>query len=301
MSQITPRILRFLIVFLIPRRSTYFIGMVLVRFSRWIRRFFRKSDSDKTNNSVALVKNAMGSVKMELDVNSYMGGSIFWSGYHHINEIIFLDNFLTSAMTFVDIGANQGEFTLFAASKLKRGRVIAFEPVSKQYSSLRKNIELNGFLNVETYQFGLSDKEGTFPVYTSISENNHHGKNEGLSSLYKSEVQDTFEEEIQLKIFDIYFKEQLERIDFIKIDIEGAELYALKGMESHIQKYKPVILIEMGEEAFNSAGYSIDDVLEFMRGHGYSLYSLNRGELRRQVEAFADWGNYIFKVDSTVK
>ena len=112
----------------------------------------------------------MGNIKMELDTNSYMGGSLFWSGFHHLNECLYLNSFLTNNMVFVDVGANQGEFSLFAASKIKEGKVWSFEPVSSNIKMLKKNIALNNFSQIELFEFGLLDEETDLPVYTSNDE-----------------------------------------------------------------------------------------------------------------------------------
>ena len=91
---------------------------------------------------------------MRVDRNSYMGGSIFWNGFHHASELIFLNKYLKSDMTFIDIGANQGEFTLFAADKLKDGSVLAFEPTPFQLGLLEQNVQLNNFSHVSIHKFG---------------------------------------------------------------------------------------------------------------------------------------------------
>ena len=143
MKLLIPKILRFLINPLIIKKTTYLPAMLLVRFSRRLRHKFYLSGEE-----MSLVSNCMGAIKMKVDKNSYMGGSIYWSGFHHINEILYLRSFLEPNMTFIDIGANQGEFSLFAATKLTSGRVISFEPVNKQYNYFVTNIQLNKFKNI---------------------------------------------------------------------------------------------------------------------------------------------------------
>ena len=290
MKKFLPKILRFFVCKFIVYKPFYLPSMVLVRLSRKLRYQYFNSNEEKS-----LVNNSMGNIKMEVDKNSYMGGSIYWSGYHHINEILYLNKFLKNDMTFIDIGANQGEFSLFAASKLNNGKVISFEPVSKQYNYFIKNIELNNFKNIEINQYGLSDQISKLPVYTSLNKKIHGGTHEGLSTLYKSEERSEFEENIDLKIFDEEYKEKLSRLDFIKIDIEGAELFALKGMKNTIEKFKPDILIEINNDTFKSAGYTINDILYFLEIFNYKPFKIFRGNLYEHKGDFSNWGNYIFK------
>ena len=290
MKLLIPKILRFLINPLINKKITYLPAMVLVRFSRKLRHKYYQSGEE-----MCLVNNCMGSIKMRVDKNSYMGGSIYWSGYHHVNEMLYLNSYLEAEMTFIDIGANQGEFSLFAASKLTSGRVISFEPVNKQYNYFVTNIQLNNFKNIELNHYGLSNEIGQLPIYTSNNSVLHGGVHEGLSTLYQSGDRVEYEQTVDLKVFDDVYKDKLSRLDFIKIDIEGAELFALKGMKKHIEKFKPDILIEMNNDTFSSAGYTMKDVTDFLFEFHYKPYKIHRGLLSAHSGNFSDWGNYIFK------
>lgn len=293
MKNSAPKVLRFLVNLFVIHRATYFLGMVFVRLSRKMRHKYR---AKIYREEMTLVPNAMGHIKMKVDKNSYMGGSIYWSGFHHVSEILFLNSFLTPDMVFVDVGANQGEFSLFAASRLKKGKVISFEPVKKQHDYLLENKALNQFEQIELYRYGLSDKAGSFPIYTSSDQDLHSGLHEGLSTLYQSGDRNEFEEEIELRVFDKEFENSLNRLDFIKIDVEGAELFALKGMEKQLTKFKPMILIEMNDDTFSAAGYSMREMSSYLSSLGYKAFPLRRGKLLSQTDSFDNWGNYIFKV-----
>lgn len=216
---------------------------------------------------------------MKVDKNSYMGGAIYWTGFHHINELLYLKSFLKKDMTFVDIGANQGEFSLFACKMLKEGNVLAFEPVKSQLDLLKESVKLNHFQNIQIYDFGLFDKPGQFEIYTSIDTKTHSGTNDGLSSLFKSEDRNELEQIVEVKVFDDVFFDDLTRLDFVKIDIEGSEFFALKGMLKTLQKFKPGILIEMNKVTFEEAGYTVLDVHSFLTDLGYKCYNIFRGRL----------------------
>jgi hypothetical protein len=118
--------------------------------------------------------------------------------------------------------------------------------------------------------------------------------NEGLSSLYSSSDRNILQEVIQIKVFDDLFFNDLDRLDFIKIDVEGAELFALEGMVKSIQKFKPVILIEINEETFRAANYATKDVVDFFYNLGYGFFEIRKGKLLNiEVTSFEKWGNYI--------
>jgi hypothetical protein len=113
--------------------------------------------------------------------------------------------------------------------------------------------------------------------------------------LYPDEYRSVQEEIIQLKVFDSLFFDKLERLDFIKIDIEGAELPALKGMLKTITKFKPQILIEISSETIKNTNYEFEELLEFFEKLNYQAYSLFRGNLVKENDLkLTSWGNYIF-------
>ncbi|MBK9734235.1 MAG: FkbM family methyltransferase [Saprospiraceae bacterium] len=285
-------LLRKISIFLISRDITYYPGMVSVRIGRKLREITYREGKNPDFQTIQMFKH----IKIYVDRFSYMGGSIFWTGFHHLNEVLFLNKYLSPDMTFIDIGANQGEFTLLAASKLTSGHVLAFEPVSLQRKLLEKNKEINNFNNIKIFDYGLGDKLSQLPIYTSEDTNLHHGRHEGLSSLYSSSERNILQEIIDIKVFDDLFLNQLDRLDFIKIDIEGAELYALKGMIKSIQKFKPTVLIEINEDTFNSAGYHTSDVILFFKDYNYSFYKISKGHLiESKIQNFDKWGNYIAK------
>ena len=295
MNSLTSSILRKLISKLIFRDHTYLLGMVFVRFSRKLRKKSYLSFEQNKQNEI-IIENCLGGLRMQINPYNYMGGSIYWSGFHHIAEIVYLNRFLHTEMNFVDIGANQGEFSLFAASKIKDGQIYSFEPVKRQFNTLIKNKEINNITSIIPFNFGLSDTKGELPIYTSSNTNLHHGNHEGLSTLYPTEERNILEDTVQLEVFDTLFFENLKRLDFIKIDIEGAELFALQGMKKTISKFKPEILIEINDETFHSAGYSSKEMISFLAEFGYKPYKIFRGNLISIDNINTDWGNYIFKI-----
>ena len=176
-----------------------------------------------------------GDIKMRLDRSSYIGGSIYWLGYHHWRELDYLKKNLKPDMVFVDIGANQGEFTLFSAKYLDKGAVLSFEPQKDMFQSLKENIGLNSFDNISCFNYGLGDKERTVDLYTSKDVKPHGGLHEGLFTAYPSGSRDEYIQKISIRrLDDVLSENAVERIDYIKIDVEGGELFVLKGAQGII-------------------------------------------------------------------
>ncbi|MBX3298117.1 MAG: FkbM family methyltransferase [Acidobacteria bacterium] len=214
-----------------------------------------------------------GNLRLRLDILSYMGSCVYWYGYYSKEELMVLDRILCPEMTFVDIGANNGYFTLFAAKRLPKGCVVAFEPVKETFENLCRNVASNGFLNVLTLELGLSDgnqKEGA--IYSSDDD-----FKDALSTLFPTGNRDQILQRIELTTLDEKVEDLgLARLDIIKIDIEGAELPALRGAKNCIERFRPTILIEINQEMYTSAGYTVGDVTSFFRMFDYDFYLIER-------------------------
>ncbi|MBK8034016.1 MAG: FkbM family methyltransferase [Chloroflexi bacterium] len=230
-----------------------------------------------------------GSLKMKLRRSTYLGGLIYWHGYQSRNELLLLNRLLSPDMTFVDIGANMGEFTLFAAKRLTNGQVIAFEPQPSLYQLLQENIALNHFQQVRTYNLALADQPGTLTMYTSTDAVAHAGVNEGLASLFQSTERAEVVGEVAVELLDTLLEHE-PRIDFIKLDVEGAEPLVLRGAKKLLAKHKPQILMELNREALTAGGSSPEFVLGELRELGYRFeLVINDGRgLTRPTEAFPD-------------
>lgn len=279
---------------LVTNEITYYPAMVFIRIGRLMKKWYFKNVGDSSMKRITIFNN----VNIEILMDSYMGASFYWTGLHHVNQIAFLSNYLKPNFTFIDVGANLGEFTLFAASKLSKGKVIAFEPVNKQLNMLKLNCSLNQFDNIIIEEYGLSDSQRKIEIFTSYSTDLFDGIHEGLSTLFPSDSKFVVEQVIPLKVFDDEYFDSLESFDFLKIDIEGGELFALRGMQKSIQKFKPAILIEMNNLTFNAAGYSVEEVANFLFSFGYKLYDFKRGKLvPLNIENLRKMSDYLFKVN----
>lgn len=239
-------------------------------FKWWVKRPRRQRP--------VVLRNYDGDLTIEVDISKTMGASLFWTGFHEFNEMRFLNRYLTEDMVFVDVGANQGEFSLFAAKRLQKGAVLAFEPMSVFFEKLRSNIALNGFQNITCFHLGLSDHEAKAPIYTNARNPQNH---EGLGSLYPIDSHDGSTEEISLVTLDAVVREQgLHKISFIKIDVEGAEWAALRGAEQVLLKFRPTLMVELNAETAGKAGYKVEDMVSWLQLLGYVPHEVIKGKLK---------------------
>jgi FkbM family methyltransferase len=180
-----------------------------------------------------------GVIVSGLNRPGFGGRGFFVFGEKLEQELYDLDAFLNSGDVFVDIGANTGAFSMKAARRVgKQGLVIAIEPQPSMLLALHRNVVLNKFENVHIRNLGLNERSGLAELWlngdrpASASLNRSNSATQKVSCLCL-----TLDELVQL--------EQLQRIDYIKIDTEGTEAQILRGGHKTIEKFKPAIQIEV--------------------------------------------------------
>ncbi len=263
---------------------------VIFAFSKWIVRSIILRKSSNTKAKMVIVRNFDSDLRLQLDRSKAMGASIYWTGFHEYRELLFLHDFLKNDMVLLDIGANIGEYSIFAAKRLTQGKVVAFEPVPTLRKMLDENIELNQFTNVIVKPFGLSDEVGSFPIYF-VGENENEGQATffpGLHSNQRSVVADL------KKLDDVWSHLSLDRLDFIKMDIEGSELKALQGGRATLTRFRPLVMLEVSEVTYQAAGYSLKGVSDFFETLKYLPFAVDKMGKLISSSAMPSFGNVIF-------
>lgn len=249
----------------------------------------RATPSSAGRSCPVIIHNFDADLKLRVDRCRAMGSALFWTGFHEFREFQFLHRYLKRDMVFVDIGANLGEYSLFAAKRLTGGKVLAFEPLTSIRAVLEENIQLNGFDNIRVFPFGLSSREQMLTIHEF--EDVH----EGLATFFPGDRKSKSAKQVELKrMDDVLSSYDPGRIDFVKIDIEGGELNALKGCQSMIEKYRPIFMVEINEETYRAAGYGVNDVLHFFAEVGYKPYEIRKRGAIARCEKLPKFDNIVF-------
>jgi FkbM family methyltransferase len=136
----------------------------------------------------------------------------------------------------------------------------------------------NRFKNIFVEKKGLSDRKGILPLYGSDSKDQLGAKNQGLPTLHPRPGVDRPLEEIELFRLDDYVRDlNLEKIDVIKIDVEGSELAVLKGAIEVLKKFRPLIFLEVSKETSEAAQYTTSDLINYVTAQGYRFEAILEG------------------------
>ena len=170
----------------------------------------------------------------------------------------------------VDVGANIGLHTLNMARIVgSTGQVFAFEPDPSNFEILKKNVKINNYKNIILEQKAVGDKHGRTTLYQS----DHPGKHRIFpqTEQAKSQVQ------VELTNLDNYFdSDMIDKINFIKIDVEGLEFSVLKGMKNILKNSKKIkILFEFMPENTMEVGFTPIELLNYLTSNDFKLYCMD--------------------------
>lgn len=226
-------------------------------------------------------------LSMNLRLNEHMQSKIFWYGFYNRDVLVVIRNLLEHGMTVIDVGANIGEVSLVAAKMVgPSGHVYAFEPLPEVADKLSENIKLNNFAQICIQKIGLSDEAGDKEIYRASSAFYDSSMNDGLATLYPSENRGEKAGVISLVTLDDFCEQaDIKQLNLIKIDIEGAELPALRGGMETLRRFMPYIIVEVQQEAANQAGYNDVDILAFLQPMGYRFDVIGRKGQLHPVDA----------------
>jgi len=211
-----------------------------------------------------------GRLPLAISIYSFLYRRLTFLSLYEPGTVGLLKKLLKEGMTFIDLGAHRGYYTLLASKLVgEKGRVIAFEPAPENFALLRRNVK--GMGNVTLVQKAVSSKSGVTKFFLSPDDSITH-------SLY--EVGDDWQcIDVEVTSLDDFFKDKDLRIDFIKMDIEGAEMSALKGMANIIRKNENLgLFTEFVPWYFQPVDSPPESFLRRLAEYGFKLYLIDDGK-----------------------
>lgn len=228
-------------------------------FVKILPRHFQYSSKD-----IRYVKRKDINYKLSLD--NYNDFILFYGINNQNKDVMY--SLIENGDVVLDIGTNIGEVILNIAKKNTNGKIYGFEPVDYNYEKLITNISLNNFANIIVSKLALSDKKETL----FYKEKKGHS---GGISMNKEAKMDNSYKTIESVTLDEFVKEKrLDKIDFIKVDIEGFEMNFLQGAKETIKQFKPKLFFEIDEKKLIQQKTSPEEVVEEIRSLGYKIIDI---------------------------
>jgi FkbM family methyltransferase len=209
--------------------------------------------------------------KIELNPkNGFVDRTIFTTGVYEPDILKTIKTHLPLGGVFIDVGANIGQHSLFAACCVgETGKVTAFEPLPFIAEQNERSIKLNDFSDrITLHTIGCSDHEHTADIQVN-------SQNVGGSSLHTSDVSHA-QISISLTTADTYLSNE-KRVDFIKIDTEGHELETLTGLAQTISQFSPTLLLELSPSLYKDRNKVAEQIFDLLDTHGYKYYDIENG------------------------
>ena len=189
-----------------------------------------------------------------------------------VGDLRFLWQFLTPGDVFFDIGAYHGIFSLVAAKRLgTHGRIVAFEPSERERRRFRLHMRWNGVSGIVLEPYAASSTSEPLKFFTVASGFTT------MNSLKKPPIDDPLREiTVEAVSLDRYLEEHaIERLDLMKIDVEGGEIEAFRGAAHMLEAIRPVVICEVLDWVSRSWGHEARDVVSDLKERGYEWFDFN--------------------------
>lgn len=177
-----------------------------------------------------------------------------------LNMVLKLLGMLDNESVIFDIGANLGWYTLNLKKDMKTRKIYSFEPIKETFDKLKQNLYINEIDENNIFNFGFFNENKKIEFFYDILAS-------GASSLADlREVKTTQKVECNVRRMDDFVKdENINRIDFIKCDVEGSELFVYQGGIESIDRFKPIVFSEMLRKWSNKFGYHPNDIQIYLQ------------------------------------
>jgi len=229
-----------------------------------------------------------------LNPNKYLDQSIINTGKFEIESTNVVKKLVEKGDTVLDIGANIGYYTvLFSKIIGEKGKVYAFEPTDYYFKVLLENLDANKIQNCEFFNFGFSYKESEVDIFIGDCSATIH---------WSADTKPLKKEKIKLKSLDSFAQKiKLKKLDFIKIDVDGHEPSFFAGAWKTLEKFNPIILLEINQENYLKAGHTAWDFYDLLKKRGYKIYNEDSlKEFPSKREFLIKCGNFAYSANIVI-
>jgi FkbM family methyltransferase len=223
----------------------------------------------------------------ECDLRNSLAREVYFTGQYEPQETALIEALVKPGQTFVDVGAHWGYFSLIASQKVGRGgRVISIEADPRLYCTLSRNVRDNALVQIEAVHVAAAAETGVLRMSGYREQDENWGVSRLLGSAPNGDEQNVFDVPTA-SIDALLDKRGVATVDVLKMDIEGAEALALRGMEAGLRagRYR-VMVIELHPAALADFGSSVTVLAESLSRFGYSAWRIDHSKLGMRRSAY---------------
>lgn len=230
----------------------------------------------------------IGGYQFDCCLRDTVARDVFFAGCFAAQEIAFLRGVLKPGMTFVDVGANWGLFTLVAAYLVgTSGIVAAMEPDPRMFGRLKANVEGNNLRQVRVFEVAIADRDSNLV----LAAHDHAGNNWGISRVIEGDTTDQMTFNVPSRQLDpLLDKAGFQTVDLLKIDVEGAEDMVLTGMDAGLSGHRyRCILLELHPAELAERGRMVCEITDILITKGYQGYAFDNSRVGARRAYYHPW------------
>ncbi|WP_304451406.1 FkbM family methyltransferase [Nocardiopsis sp. YSL2] len=231
----------------------------------------RRLDRELTHTPVTTLARSRLGARFPVTTSDIIQRYLYMFGTWEPHLTAWISQRLNPGDTFIDVGANIGYYTMLASHLVGRaGRVVAIEPVPRFHRQLQAATRLNGARNVRTVNRAVAAGPGRVEMYLGGPGNL------GGTSMVRPRTADEFFCVTTDALPDILTSAELQNVRLIKIDVEGAEEAALRGLTPALSRLHPDVelIIEVTPRTLAKQGTSVQGVIDPLREAGFHMYRI---------------------------
>lgn len=226
---------------------------------------------------IAIKEKIINNYKILVLTNEDIGRMIYFCGFYEKPETEFISGIIKKKDVCIDVGANFGYHTLLMASKAIKGKVYSFEPVPIYFHILSCNVIINNFHNVIPNKYAVGNVDGMAEFFIP---------SDGAYASFRDTKRRPQLKKIKTPVItlDKYIDDNhINRVDFIKIDVEGAEKLVLEGASKLLRdrnKRPRLMMVELSVCNLKAFDMNIENILTYMKEKfGYESFILDRKKI----------------------
>lgn len=231
----------------------------------------------------------LGGYLFDCSLRDIIARNVFFAGCFANQEISLLRGVLQRGMTFVDVGANWGLFTMVARSLVgNEGLILALEPDPRMMSKLKSNLQRNRIEGVRLFEVAAADADGSSLLTAHDAEDNW-----GVSRLAQNSDGGAGFQVTSRRLDVLLDESEVQDVDLVKIDVEGAEDLVLDGMEIGLRRGRyGIILLELHPQRLAELSRSTGEVTDRLLASGYTGYALDGSREASRKAYYHPWRHF---------